>query len=71
MLWAMKGLLELEVDFELWCIGIGDGPMADDFRSLVGPDRFQVVEHDEAWPHYRTFLDAVDRIDPDILFLNA
>lgn len=71
MLWAMRGLKALEVDFELWCIGIGDGPMAEDFRELVGPERFQIVDYDDAWPHYGAFLEAVDDIDPDIVFLNA
>ena len=71
MLWAMRGLKELGVEFESWCIGIGDGPMADDFREVVGDERFKIVDYDSDWPHYADFLEAVDEIDPDVVFLNA
>ncbi|MGA1607429.1 MAG: glycosyltransferase family 4 protein [Planctomycetota bacterium] len=71
MLWAIRGLQSLEAEFELWCIGIGDGPLADECINLVGADRFRVIDYDEDWPHYETFLGAVDEIDPDVVFLNA
>lgn len=69
--WALRALKDRGVTADLDVLGVGDGPMAEMFARVVGEDRVTVADLANDGPPWTPVLDAIDAIQPDVVFLNG